>query len=81
MIMTPKFLNSALRIASLLSSTAIVWPRSRFQKTGYGGEPKKQICALNVAFGEKDNKTLFISACDAVYKIRLKVAGIAEGPQ
>jgi len=47
----------------------------------YGGEPKKQICVTNIAFGEKDNKTLFISACDAVYKIRLKVAGIAEGPQ
>ena len=47
----------------------------------YGGEPKKQICALNVAFGEKDNKTLFISACDAVYKIRLKTVGIAAGPK
>jgi len=47
----------------------------------YGSEPKKQICVTNIAFGEKDNKTLFISACDAVYKVRLKVPGIAEGPQ
>jgi gluconolactonase len=47
----------------------------------YGGEPKKQICATNDAFGGPDNKTLFISACDAVYKIRLKTVGIAPGPK
>ena len=45
-----------------------------------GAEPKKQICATNVAFGDVDGKTLFIAACDAVYKIRLKVAGVLEGP-
>jgi gluconolactonase len=45
-----------------------------------GGEPKRQICATNVAFGDADNKSLFITACDAVYRIRLKVAGIAQGP-
>jgi gluconolactonase len=47
----------------------------------YGGEPKRQICATNVAFGDADDKSLFITACDAVYKIRLKVAGIAQGPR
>lgn len=45
-----------------------------------GAEPKKQICATNVAFGDLDGKTLYIAACDAVYKIHLKVAGILEGP-
>jgi gluconolactonase len=45
-----------------------------------GAEPKKQICATNVAFGDADARTLYIAACDAVYKIRLKVAGILEGP-
>jgi len=45
-----------------------------------GGEPKKQICATNVAFGDADGKTLYIAACDAVYKIGLKVAGVLEGP-
>lgn len=45
-----------------------------------GREPKRQICATNVAFGGADNRTLFIAACDAVYSIRLKIAGIAEGP-
>ena len=46
-----------------------------------GGEPKKQICATNVAFGDNDAKTLYIAACDAVYKIRLKVPGILQGPR
>jgi gluconolactonase len=47
----------------------------------YGGEPKRQICATNVAFGDADNESLFITACDAVYKIRLNVAGAAQGPR
>ncbi len=47
----------------------------------YGGEPKRQICATNVAFGDRDGKSLFITACDAVYRIRLKVAGVMQGPR
>ena len=46
----------------------------------YGGEPKKQICATNDAFGGNDGKTLYISACDVIYKIQLKTAGILPGP-
>ena len=46
-----------------------------------GGEPKKQICSTNVAFGDNDARTLFVAACDAVYKVRLKVPGILQGPQ
>jgi len=42
----------------------------------YGGEPKKQICATNVAFGGRDGKTLFIAGCDAVYTIQMKTTGI-----
>lgn len=38
----------------------------------YGGEPKRQICATNVAFGGRDGRDLFITACDAVYALRLK---------
>jgi sugar lactone lactonase YvrE len=45
-----------------------------------GDEPKKQICATNLACGDMDAKTLYVAACDAVYKIRLKVPGILEGP-
>jgi len=42
----------------------------------YGGEPKRQICATNEAFGGPDGKTLFIAGCDAVYTIPIKTAGI-----
>ncbi len=45
-----------------------------------GGEPKRQICATNLAFGDADARTLYIAACDAVYKVRLKVPGVLEGP-
>jgi len=38
-------------------------------------EPKRQICATNVAFGDPDGRSLYITACDAVYRIRLRVAG------
>lgn len=42
----------------------------------YGGEPKRQICATNVAFGGPDGKSLFIAACDALFELRLNVAGL-----
>jgi len=41
------------------------------------GEPKRQICATNVAFGDPDGKGLYITACDDVYRIRLAVSGRA----
>lgn len=47
----------------------------------YGGEPKRQICATNVAFGDADGKSLYVTACDHVYRIRMKVAGVMPGPQ
>jgi gluconolactonase len=47
----------------------------------HGGEPKRQICATNVAFGDADGKSLYVTACDDVYRIRLKVAGVMPGPR
>ena len=41
----------------------------------YGGEPKRQICATNEAFGGPDGHTLFIAGCDSVYTIQLKTTG------
>ena len=38
-------------------------------------EPLQQICATNVAFGDADGKSLFITACTSVYRIRTKVPG------
>lgn len=40
-----------------------------------GGEPKRQICATNVAFGGSDGRSLFITACDALYELRLLAPG------
>ena len=39
------------------------------------GEPKRQICASNLAFGGADGRMLFIAACQAVYQIQLRSAG------
>jgi gluconolactonase len=47
----------------------------------YGGEPKRQICATNIAFGDTDGRTLFVTACDAVYRIPMKTAGFLPGPK
>jgi len=44
-------------------------------------EPKRQICATNLAFGGKDNRTLFIAACDALYSVPTKITGVAQGPR
>jgi gluconolactonase len=38
------------------------------------GEPKRQICATNVAFGG-DCRDRYVAGCDAVYKIQLKTPG------
>jgi gluconolactonase len=45
------------------------------------GEPKRQICATNVAFGDLDAKSLYVTACDDVYRIRLKAVGVMPGPR
>ena len=45
-----------------------------------GGEPKRQICATNVAFVDLDGKSLYVTACDHVYRIRLRVSGVMPGP-
>jgi gluconolactonase len=42
----------------------------------YGGEPKRQICATNVAFGDPDGRGLYITACDDVYRIRVGISGL-----
>ena len=44
-------------------------------------EPRPRIVATNLAFGDADSKTLYITACTHLFRIRLKVAGIRPGPQ
>jgi gluconolactonase len=38
-------------------------------------EPRPRIVTTNVAFGDADGKTLYITACTHLFRIRLKVAG------
>lgn len=42
----------------------------------FNREPQAQICATNVAFGDRDSKGLYITACEHVYRVQMKVAGI-----
>jgi len=44
------------------------------------GEPQAQVCATNVAFGDNDSRTLYITACEHVYRIRLNVPGVHPSP-
>ena len=43
-------------------------------------EPAKLICASALAFGGDDARTLYITACDDVYALRLRAPGRLEGP-
>jgi gluconolactonase len=42
-------------------------------------EPSPRICATNVAFGDTDAKGLYITACSALFHIRLNTPGIVPG--
>ena len=44
------------------------------------GEPREQICATNVGFGDADGKGLYITACTHVFRIRLNSPGPRPGP-
>ena len=39
-----------------------------------------RIVPNNVAFGDADGKSLYITACTHLFRIRLKAAGILPGP-
>ena len=45
----------------------------------YATEPKRQICGTNLAFGGPDGRTLYVTACEAVYRIELKIPGSFPG--
>jgi sugar lactone lactonase YvrE len=42
-------------------------------------EPKPRVCATNVAFGDADDRGLYITACTHLFKIRLKAPGTRPG--
>jgi gluconolactonase len=43
------------------------------------GEPRAQVCATNIAFGDNDSRTLYITACEHVYRLRMRIAGVHPG--
>ena len=45
------------------------------------GEPRRQVCATNVAFGDADARGLYITACNLLYRVRLNAPGIRPGLQ
>jgi gluconolactonase len=44
------------------------------------GEPRPRVCASNVAFGDADRRTLYITSCTHLFRVRLKAQGILPGP-
>jgi gluconolactonase len=45
------------------------------------GEPREQVCATNVGFGDADSKGLYITACTHVFHLRLNSPGVRPGPR
>ena len=43
------------------------------------GEPRARVCATNMAFGDDDDRGLYITACTHLFKIRTKIPGIRPG--
>jgi gluconolactonase len=43
------------------------------------GEPRARVCATNMAFGDSDNRGLYITACTHLFKLRLKAPGVRPG--
>ncbi len=45
------------------------------------GEPRPRVCASNVAFGDEDGQTLYITSCTHLFRVRLKARGVMPGPK
>ena len=54
-------------------------PLGRLHLPQPAGEPRARVCATNVAFGDDDDRGLYITACTHVFKIRTRIAGVRPG--
>lgn len=54
-------------------------PLGRLHLPQPASEPRPRVCATNVAFGDADNRGLYITACTHLFKIRLKIEGVRPG--
>lgn len=51
-------------------------PLGRLHLPQPGGEPRPRVCATNVAFGDADNRGLYVTACTHVFRLRVGVPGV-----
>src|SRR5687767_15154246 len=54
-------------------------PIGRLHLPQPAGEPRARVCATNVAFGDDDDRGLYITACTHLFKVRTKIAGVRPG--
>jgi gluconolactonase len=54
-------------------------PLGRLHMPQPEGEPRARVCATNMAFGDADNQSLYITSCTHVFKLRLKAPGVRPG--
>jgi gluconolactonase len=61
-------------VVQITSATGV--PLGRLHLPQPATEPRPRVCATNVAFGDPDDRSLFITACTHLFRIRLSVRGI-----
>jgi gluconolactonase len=54
-------------------------PLGRLHLPQPADEPRSRVCATNLAFGDADDRGLYITACTHLFKIRMKTPGIRPG--
>jgi gluconolactonase len=54
-------------------------PLGRLHLPQPAGEPRARVCATNLAFGDADDRGMYITACTHLFKLRLKIPGVRPG--
>ena len=54
-------------------------PIGRLQLPQLTGEPRSRVCATNMAFGDDDDRGLYITACTHLFKVRTRIPGVRPG--
>jgi gluconolactonase len=54
-------------------------PLGRLHLPQPAGEPRARVCATNIAFGDDDDRGMYITACTHLFKIRMKTPGVRPG--
>jgi gluconolactonase len=54
-------------------------PLGRLHLPQPAGEPRARVCATNVAFGDADDRGLYITACTHLFRTQIKVPGVRPG--